>query len=440
MLESLSQRLGRVMQKLKGQARLTEEDIAEALREVRLSLLEADAALPMVKDILAKVKDRALGQEVQKSLTPGQAVVGVVAQALADAMGKEASSLKLFGVPAVVALLGLQGSGKTTTAAKLALFLQKSKKKVLLASADVWRPAAIEQLKTLSSRTGTDFFATEEKNPLAIAKAALDAAKRGLYDVLILDTAGRLTIDEAMMEEIRRIVEILSPSESLLVVDAMQGQDALSAAKAFAEAVPVTGLVLTKLDADTRGGAALSAVYATGKPIKFAGVSEKPEGLEPFDPQRMAERVLGMGDVVGLVQEARKMAEAGPPPLLRGKKTFDLEDFRTQIAQIRGMGGLESLMDKLPQQVARLAKNPQDAEKSFGRMEAIISSMTPKERRHPDLLKASRKRRVASGSGASIQEVNQLLKQFEQMQTLMKQMKKGGMQKLMRAFSALGGR
>lgn len=447
MLENLTGRLQGVIKSLRGQARLTEDNINDAMREVRMALLEADVALPVVKDFIARVKERANGQEVLQSLTPGQAVIKVVSDELTDLMGSGNVSLNLSAVPpAIILMAGLQGSGKTTTSAKLAKLLKAQKKKVLLASADVYRPAAIEQLKTLAKQLEVECFdSNATQQPLDIAANALDFAKRGYYDVVIFDTAGRLGIDDAMMAEIKALHGLLNPIETLFVVDAMQGQDAVNTAKAFGETLPLTGIVLTKLDGDSRGGAALSVRQVTGKPIKFIGVSEKVDGLEPFHPDRMASRILGMGDVLGLIEQAQKnvdMAEAQKvADKIKSGKNFDLDDFKSQMSQMRKMGGMGALMDKMPAQMAGMASklNPDDADKSIRRIEGIINSMTPLERRKPELLKATRKKRIADGSGVQVQEVNRLLKQFEETQKMMKMFSKGGMAKMMRSMGGLMG-
>jgi len=440
-LDNLTQRLARVVKTIRGEARLTEANIQDALREVRVALLEADVALPVVRDFIARVRDAALGQDVAGSLTPGQALVGVVHRELAALMGGENAGLDLaVPPPAVVLLAGLQGSGKTTTAAKLARLLQEGHgKKPLLVSCDVYRPAAIAQLEALAHQIGVDIFPSQTgERPLAIALAALDHAKKHYHDVLIVDTAGRLAVDEPMMKEIAELHAALAPVETLFIVDSMQGQDAVNVARAFSETLPLTGVVLTKLDGDARGGAALSVRQVTGKPIKFAGVSEKPDGLEPFHPERMASRILGMGDVLSLVEEARKSVDMDEANKLAEKvkkgKGFDLEDFKQQIGQMRKMGGLASLVDKLPAQFAQAAQSPQMDEKHLRRVEGIINSMTPGERIHPEIIKASRKRRIAAGAGVPVQEVNRLLAQFEQMQKMMKMMKGGNLQRMMRGM------
>ena len=442
MLENLSGRLQSVMKTLRGQARLSEDNIADAMREVRMALLEADVALPVVKDFIAEVKLRANGREVLDSLTPGQAVIQVVHEELTKLMGAQNVGLNLAAVPpAIILMAGLQGSGKTTTSAKLAKLLKEQKKKVLLASADVYRPAAIEQLKTLGKSIEVDCFdSNANQKPQDIAEAALAHAKKFYYDVLIFDTAGRLGIDEAMMAEIKALHTLLNPVETLFVVDAMQGQDAINTAKAFGETLPLTGVVLTKLDGDSRGGAALSVRHVTGKPIKFIGVSEKVDGLEPFHPERMASRVLGMGDVLSLIEQAQKNVDLDEAKKFADKvksgKSFDLDDFKSQMVQMRKMGGMSALMDKLPSQMAGMAgkMNGDDGDKAIRRIEGIINSMTPLERRKPELIKATRKRRIAMGSGVQVQEVNRLLNQFEETQKMMKMLAKGGMAKMMRAM------
>jgi len=443
MFDNLSQRLSRVVKQLRGEARLTDANIADALREVRLALLEADVALPVVKEFIAHVREKALGAEVVGSLTPGQALVGVVHRELAMLMGGVAVPLN-FAVqpPAVVLMAGLQGSGKTTTTAKLAHLLRGQKKKVLVVSADVYRPAAIEQLATLAKQVGVEAFpsAVGDK-PVAIAGAAVDWAKKHYHDVVLVDTAGRLAIDDAMMREIAELHAAVQPVETLFVVDAMQGQDAVNTARAFRDALPLTGVVLTKLDGDARGGAALSVRHVTGAPIKLAGVSEKIDGLETFHPERMASRILGMGDVLSLIEDAHKTIDVAEAQKLAKKvksgKGFDLEDYKAQIAQMRKMGGLAAMLDKLPAELARAAQDTSMSERKIARIEGIINSMTPEERTKPELLKASRKRRIAAGAGVSVQEVNQLLNQFEQTQKVMKLVAKGGMQKMLRGMKGL---
>ncbi len=444
MFDSITGRLSGVIKTLRGQARLTESNVQEALREVRMALLEADVALPVVKDFIAHVKERALGEEVVGSLTPGQALVGVVYDELTVLMGAANVPLDLAVTPpAVVLMAGLQGSGKTTTSGKLARMLrEEDRKKVLLVSCDVYRPAAIEQLKTVAAQVGVDFFpSSPDQNPIDIARAAQNYARTHYHDVLIVDTAGRLAIDQAMMDEIRALHATLKPAETLFVVDAMQGQDAVNVAKAFNEALPLTGVVLTKLDGDARGGAILSVRQVTGKPVKFVGVGEKLANLEPFHPDRMASRILGMGDVMSLVEEARRTVDMEQAEKLAKKvksgKGFDLEDFKQQMMQMNKMGGLNALMDKLPSQLSQMAAGTQVDEKVVARTIGIINSMTPAERAKPDLIKASRKRRIAAGSGVPVQEVNRLLNQFEQMQKMMKMMSKGGMQKMMRGLRGM---
>ena len=447
MLENLTGRLQGVIKNLRGQARLTEDNISDAMREVRMALLEADVALPVVKEFIAKVKERAQGKGVLQSLTPGQAVIEVVNDELTALMGKANVGLNLAAVPpAIILMAGLQGSGKTTTSAKLAKLLKEQKKKVLLASADVYRPAAIAQLQTLAKQLDIDCFdSNANQKPLDIANDALEFAKKGYFDVLIFDTAGRLGIDEAMMAEIKALHTLLNPIETLFVVDAMQGQDAVNTAKAFGETLPLTGVILTKLDGDSRGGAALSVRHVTGQPIKFIGVSEKVDGLEPFYPDRMAGRILGMGDVLGLIEQAHKnvdMAEAQKvADKIKSGSKFDLEDFKSQMGQMRKMGGMGALMDKMPAQMAGMAAkvSSEDSDKALRRIEGIINSMTPLERRKPELIKATRKKRIADGSGVQVQEVNRLLKQFEETQKMMKMFSKGGMAKMMRGMGSMMG-
>jgi signal recognition particle subunit SRP54 len=439
MLDNLTNRLSGVIKTLRGQGRLTEANVQDALREVRMALLEADVALPVVKEFIAHVKERALGQEVVGSLTPGQAMVGVVYDELTALMGAANVPLELQTVPpAVILMAGLQGSGKTTTSGKLARLLREDmRKKVLLVSCDVYRPAAIDQLRTVAAQVGVDFFpVTVDQKPVAIGRAALDHARRHYYDVMIVDTAGRLAVDEAMMAEIRALHAELKPVETLFVVDAMQGQDAVNVAKAFGDALPLTGVVLTKLDGDARGGAALSVRHVTGKPVKLVGMGEKLANLEAFHPDRMASRILGMGDVLSLVEEARRSVDLEEAEKLARKvksgKGFDLEDLKGQLQQMSKMGGLSALMDKLPAQLSQMAQSTQMDEKLVARRIGIINSMTPQERAKPEIIKASRKRRIASGAGVPVQEVNRLINEFEQMQKMVKMMSKGGMQKMMR--------
>lgn len=443
MLDTLTSRLSGLIKNLRGQARLTEDNIADALREVRLALLEADVALPVVRDFIAHVKERALGREVIGSLTPGQALIQVVHEELTRLMGEHNAALNLATTPpAVILMAGLQGSGKTTSSAKLARLLKEQKKKVLLVSCDVYRPAAIEQLRQLARQLQVDFHeAPAGARPVDIARQALDYARTHYYDVVIVDTAGRLAIDQEMMDEIRALHEALKPIETLFVVDAMQGQDAVNVARAFNEALPLTGVVLTKLDGDARGGAALSVRAVTGKPIKFVGVSEKPTGLEPFHPERMASRVLGMGDVLSLIEEARRQVDQAEAARLAKKlktgKGFDLEDFRAQLQQMQKMGGLSALLEKLPGNLAQAAQGQQLDDRLLRRIEGIINSMTPEERANPAILKASRKRRIAAGAGVQVQDVNRLLKQFEDMQKMMKSLSKGGLGKMLRGMKGL---
>ncbi|QTN22310.1 signal recognition particle protein [Rhizobacter sp. AJA081-3] len=450
MASTLTERLSRAVKTMRGQARITESNVQEMLREVRMALLEADVALPVVRDFITRVKDKALGAEVVGSLSPGQALVGIVNRELAATMGEGVADINLAAQPpAVILMAGLQGAGKTTTTAKLAKHLiEKRKKKVLTVSADVYRPAAIEQLKTVTKQAGAEWFPSSATDkPLDIAAAALDHARRHYFDVLLVDTAGRLAIDEVLMKEIAELHAALNPVETLFVVDAMQGQDAINVAKAFKEALPLTGIVLTKMDGDARGGAALSVRQITGAPIKFAGTSEKLDGLEVFDAQRHAGRVLGMGDIVALVEEVQKGVDVEAAQRLAAKvksgDNFDLNDFLMQISQMKKMGGLSGLMDKLPTQLTggktpNLGQADMDrAERDVRRMEGIICSMTPLERRKPDLIKATRKRRIAAGAGVQVQEVNRLLNQFDQMQGMMKKMKGGGLMKMMKRMGGM---
>jgi signal recognition particle subunit SRP54 len=451
---ALSDRLSRLVKTMRGSARITDENVQDMLREVRMALLEADVALPVVRDFIARVRDRALGAEVRSSLSPGQAFVGIVDRELAATMGPDGGGVAELDLatqpPAVILMAGLQGAGKTTTTAKLAKHLiEKRRKKVLTVSADVYRPAAIEQLKTVTRQAGAEWFpSSKDDAPVAIARAALEHAKSRYFDVLLVDTAGRLAIDEKLMAEIRELHAALRPVETLFVVDAMQGQDAVNTAKAFKEALPLTGIVLTKMDGDSRGGAALSVRTITGAPIKFAGTSEKLDGLEVFDAKRHAGRILGMGDIVGLVQEVEKNVDVAAAQKLADKvksgSTFDLNDFLSQISQMKKMGGLGGLLDKLPSQLSGRAgqlgpAELERAERDVRRMEGIICSMTPLERRKPELLKATRKRRIASGAGVQVQDVNRLLNQFEQMRDVMKKMKGGGMMKMMKRMGGMKG-
>ncbi|MES2936938.1 MAG: signal recognition particle protein [Pseudomonadota bacterium] len=445
MASALSDKLSRLVKQMRGQARITEDNVQDMLREVRMALLEADVALPVVRDFIARVKDKALGQEVMGSLSPGQALVGIVQRELAATMGEGVSDLNLATQPpAVILMAGLQGAGKTTTTAKLAKHLiEKRKKKVLTVSGDVYRPAAIEQLKTVTAQAGAEWFpSTPDQKPVDIARAAIDYARKHFFDVLLVDTAGRLAIDEAMMREIQELHAVLKPVETLFVVDAMQGQDAVNTAKAFKEALPLTGIVLTKLDGDSRGGAALSVRQVTGAPIKFAGVSEKIDGLEVFDADRHAGRILGMGDIVALVEQVQAGVNMEAAQKLAAKvksgEGFNLEDFLSQIRQMKSMGGLSTLMDKLPAQMQAKAGevDMNKAEREIRRKEGIICSMTPQERRKPELIKATRKRRIAAGAGVHVQEVNRLLNEFEQMRDMMKKMKGGGLMKMMKRMGA----
>ncbi|HMN74702.1 MAG TPA: signal recognition particle protein [Burkholderiaceae bacterium] len=448
MASSLTERLSRLVKTMRGQARITEDNVQDMLREVRMALLEADVALPVVRDFVARVKEKALGAEVVGSLTPGQALVGIVQRELAATIGEGVADIDLaVQPPAVILMAGLQGAGKTTTTAKLARHLiAKRKKKVLTVSADVYRPAAIKQLEVVTQQAGAEWFASSASDkPVAIAQAALDHARKHYFDVLLVDTAGRLAIDEALMREIAELHAALKPVETLFVVDAMQGQDAVNTAKAFKEALALTGIVLTKTDGDSRGGAALSVRAVTGVPIKFAGTSEKIDGLEVFDAERHAARVLGMGDIVALVEEVQKGVDVAAAQRLAEKvksgDAFDLNDFLAQLSQMKKMGGLAGLIDKLPQQMAAKAgqADMDRAERDVKRMEGIICSMTPLERRKPELLKATRKRRIAAGAGVQVQEVNRLLKQYEQMRDMMKKMKGGGLMKMMKRMGGMKG-
>ncbi len=442
MFDNLTERLSRTIKNLRGQGRLTEDNIKETLREVRMALLEADVALPVVKDFIDRVRERASGQEVLKSLTPGQTLVKVVNDELVRIMGEANDALNLnVQPPAVILMAGLQGSGKTTSSAKLARLLQeRHKKSVLLASCDIYRPAAIDQLQTLAREVGADFFPSHpDQQPVAIARDAVTHARKNHIDVVIIDTAGRLHIDHEMMEEIRQLHEVLQPVETLFVVDSMTGQDAANTAHTFNEALPLTGVILTKTDGDARGGAALSIRSITGKPIKFIGVGEKTAALEAFYPDRVASRILGMGDVLTLVEEAEQKVDKEKVARLANKiskgKRFDMDDFREQLEQMVNMGGMSGLMDKLP----GMGQLPQNAksmvnDRELSRMVAIINSMTQQERSFPDVIKGSRRRRIASGSGTQVQDVNRLLKQYLQMRKMMKKMSKGGMGKMLRGL------
>ena len=451
MLDSLSQRLAKVVKTMRGQARLTESNTKDMLREVRLALLEADVALPVVREVLARIKEKALGQEVVGNLNPGQALVGVVQDELTQIIGgdvpPEERDINLRSQPpAVILLAGLQGAGKTTSAGKLTKYLiEEKKKKVMTVSADVYRPAAIDQLKSVTEQAGGTWFPSSvNEKPLAIVEGALAEARRRFYDVLIVDTAGRLAIDEAMMNEVAELHEALKPAETLFVIDAMLGQDAVNTAKAFNDRLALTGTILTKTDGDSRGGAALSVRQITGKPIKFVGSAEKLTGFEPFNPEAMASRILGMGDIVGLVKDVQRSIDVAEAEKLAQKIAkgdhFDLTDFRAQLMQVSNMGSFSGILEKLPAQFAQMADkvNDADAKKMVGRTVGIIDSMTPRERSKPELIKASRKKRIAQGAGVSVQEVNRLLKQFEQTQDMMKRMKRGGLSKMMRALGSMG--
>jgi len=447
MFDGLSERLGQTVRNLRGVGRLTEDNIKDTLREVRMALLEADVALPVVKAFIDHVRERALGEQVMKSLTPGQALIKIVNDELVTLMGEANDGLDLSVTPpAVILMAGLQGSGKTTSVGKLARWLRETQKKsVMVVSVDIYRPAAIEQLKTVAGQVGATFCpSSADQDPVAIAEQALQQARVQHQDVLIVDTAGRLHIDEEMMQEIRRLHAALTPVETLFVVDSMTGQDAANTARAFHDALPLTGVILTKTDGDARGGAALSIRQITGKPIKFLGTGEKTTALEPFHPDRVASRILGMGDVVSLVEEAQRNLDVGQAEKMAAKlkkgKGFDLEDFREQFQQLKKMGGLSSMIDKLPgmPNLPKGALDPSAGEGQMQRMEAIINSMTPAERRKPDIIKGSRKRRIAAGSGTQIQDVNRLLKQFTQMQKMMKKMGKGGLGKMMRGLKGGG--
>ncbi len=443
MFDSLSERLGSTLKSLRGQGRITEDNVKDTLREVRMALLEADVALPVVREFINRVKERAMGQDVLRSLTPGQALVKVVNDELVAVMGEANPGLNLnTQPPAVILMAGLQGAGKTTSVAKLARWLkERDRKSVMVASTDVYRPAAIDQLQTLAGEVEAKFFPSQsDQNPVDIARNAIEQAKRDYVDVVIIDTAGRLHIDDDMMTEIKQIHAAINPVETLFTVDSMTGQDAANTAKAFNDALPLTGVILTKADGDARGGAALSIRHITGKPIKFMGVGEKTAALEPFHPDRVVSRILGMGDVLSLVEEAQRKMDVDSAEKLAKKlkkgKGFDLDDFREQLQQMSKMGGIGSMLDKLPgmANIPDAAKN-QVNDKELGKLEAIINSMTPKERRRPDIIKGSRKKRIAAGSGTQIQDVNRLLKQFTQMQKMMKKMgSKGGMAKLMRGM------
>jgi signal recognition particle subunit SRP54 len=442
MFDNLTERLGHTLKRLRGQARLTDENINDTLREVRVALLEADVALPVVRDFVAKVQERAIGQEVLRSLTPGQAFIKIVHDELMVIMGEAAQGLKLdVRPPAAILVAGLQGSGKTTTVAKLARWLtERQKKSVLVTSTDIYRPAAIQQLETLANEVGVAFYPSDaSQKPAVIAKGAIEQARTQLFDVLIIDTAGRLHVDDQMMAEIKHLHEAVEPAETLFVVDSMTGQDAANTARAFNDSLPLTGVILTKVDGDARGGAALSIRQITGKPIKFIGVGEKTAALELFHPDRLASRILGMGDVLSLVEEVEQKFDKNEAEKLAKKlkkgKGFDLEDFRQQLQQMSKMGGVSNLLDKLPGINLPAGAAEQVNDRELVRLEAIINSMTPQERRRPEIIKSSRKRRISAGSGTQVQEVNRLLKQFGQMQKMMKRMsRKGGLAKLMRGM------
>ena len=445
MFENLTENLSQTLKSLTGKSKLNEDNIQDSLREVRRALLEADVALPVVRDFIEQVKLRALGQEVSKSLSPGQAFIKVVQAELQAVMGNENAELNLRAVPpAIIMMAGLQGAGKTTTVAKLSRWLiNNQKKKVMVVSADVYRPAAIRQLETLAGEVGAEFFPSDtSQKPQAIVRSAVAEAKRKFVDVLFIDTAGRLAIDEEMMAEIKDLHAVANPVETLFVVDAMTGQDAANTAKAFDDALPLTGVILTKTDGDARGGAALSVRQITGKPIKFLGIGEKVDGLEPFYPDRVASRILGMGDMLSLIEDVEKKVDREKAQKLAKKikkgERFDLQDFKEQLEQMRNMGGIANLMDKMPGMGAMAKPNVAAAgDKNFSQMEAIINSMTPKERRNPDILNGSRKRRITKGSGTNLQDLNRLIKQHKQMQKVMKKMKGGGLANMMRG---MGGR
>lgn len=447
MFENLSDRLSQTLRDVTGKARLTEDNIKDSLREVRMALLEADVALPVVKDFVSRIRERAIGQEVSQSLNPGQMFVKIVSTELVEVMGAVNDELDLAcQPPAIILMAGLQGAGKTTSVAKLGRWLKERKKKsVMVVSVDVYRPAAIKQLETLANEVDIDFYPSiTGQKPVDIANAAIHEARLRQKDVVIVDTAGRLHVDDEMMEEIKSLHSAINPIETLFVVDAMTGQDAANASRAFNDALPLTGVILAKADGDARGGAALSVRHITGKPIKFLGMGEKTDALEPFHPDRIASRILGMGDVLSLIEEAeqkldRKKADRLISKIKKGKG-FDLEDFRDQLQQMKNMGGIGGMMDKLPGMrgmgnMGQMARQPHEGDSLFSRMEVIIDSMTPMERRHPDILNGSRKKRIASGSGTRIQDINRLIKQYKQMSKVMKKMRsKGGMARMVRSL------
>ena len=445
MFENLTERLGKTLRDISGKGRLTEDNIKDTLREVRMALLEADVALPVVREFVAQVKARAVGTEVSKSLKPGQVFIKIVQSELEAVMGEANEKLNLAAQPpAVVLMAGLQGAGKTTSVGKLAKYLtEREKKKVLVVSADVYRPAAIKQLETLAEDVGVDWFPSSTlQKPIDIANGAIEHARKNFFDVLLVDTAGRLHVDGEMMDEIQQLHKAVNPVETLFVVDAMTGQDAANTAKAFNDALPLTGVILTKADGDARGGAALSVRHITGKPIKFIGMGEKLDALEPFHPERVASRILGMGDVLSLIEEVERKVDKEKAQKLAKKvqkgKGFDLQDFKEQLEQMRNMGGMMGMLDKLPGMGNMSAQIKDQAnDKQFNQMEAIINSMTPAERQRPDIIKGSRKKRIAAGSGTQIQDVNRLLKQFTQMQKMMKKMSGGGMKKMMRNMQGM---
>ncbi|MFA1562903.1 signal recognition particle protein [Aliivibrio fischeri] len=447
MFDNLTDRLSRTLKNISGKGRLTEDNIKETLREVRMALLEADVALPVVRDFVKRVKEGAVGVEVSKSLTPGQEFIKIVQAELEAVMGDSNEALNLTcQPPAVILMAGLQGAGKTTSTGKLAKLLkERDKKKVLVVSADVYRPAAIKQLETLATDVDVDFFpSSADQKPIDIVDAAISHAKLKFFDVVIVDTAGRLAVDTEMMDEIKQLHAHVNPIETLFVVDAMTGQDAANTAKAFGDALPLTGVILTKVDGDARGGAALSVRHITGKPVKFLGVGEKTDALEPFHPERIASRILGMGDVLSLIEDLEKNVDKEKAEKLakkfKEKKGFDLEDFREQLGQMKNMGGMMGMMDKLPG-MSQLPSDVKDKvdDKMFNQMEAIINSMTMKERQRPEIIKGSRKKRIAAGSGVQVQDVNRMLKQFTQMQKMMKKMQKGGMKGMMRNMQGMMG-